>query len=492
MTQALAIVPQAAPQSHAAALAPRSIAEVGTLAEMASKSGLYGVKNREEAFVRMMTGLELGLSAMQSLRGVYVINGRPTLAADLMVGVCKRRGDICKSFRLVESTDKIATYETERVGEGVTRMSFTIDQAKRAKLTGKETWVAHTEAMLRARASSLLARAVYSDILNGLYDPDEVDGLGAEPLRVVPEPVQVDVLEPAPPVLTDEQRKVVLDLCAAMFKAESLEQLRTVAQRIKASGLPETQMAELRQAYAARKADFAPAEPPTPSPAPVVVEAKPADDESTTCRHALLIRLDACSTVAGVGRLTEQARERQEAGVLSEEDLRTVFDAAKAVGERISRESYDRHHGEGRADQLCAPSLRTSPPCASTTSPSSVAMPPTSSARATSSAALLRWSKSVRTTFGKAGCSIARREATSDDCPDSLHCVRRTARSRRVLLWAPGVRFDALDSPTQGAPRGLRRGLRGRRAHGTRCRACGGVSRGPCVRLQRWAHPGRA
>jgi hypothetical protein len=486
MTQALAIVPQAAPQSHAAALAPRSIAEVGTLAEMASKSGLYGVKNREEAFVRMMTGLELGLSAMQSLRGVYVINGRPTLAADLMVGVCKRRGDICKSFRLVESTDKIATYETERVGEGVTRMSFTIDQAKRAKLTGKETWVSHTEAMLRARASSLLARAVYSDILNGLYDPDEVDGLGAEPLRAVPEPVQVDVLEPA-----RETNEAVLK---AMLEAPTHKALKEAGNRARALKPNAEWHKKYLEAHNKRTAELnaAGAQAPTPSPAPVVVEAKPADDESTVLRHALLIRLDACSTVAGVGRITEQARERQEAGVLSEEDLRVVFDAAKAVGERISRESYDRHHGEGRADQLCAPSLRTSPPCASTTSPSSVAMPPTSSARATSSAALLRWSKSVRTTFGKAGCSIARREATSDDCPDSLHCVRRTARSRRVLLWAPGVRFDALDSPTQGAPRGLRRGLRGRRAHGTRCRACGGVSRGPCVRLQRWAHPGRA
>lgn len=163
-----------------AACAPSSLAQVQRLADVVAASGLYGVKSPEEAMIRMMTGMELGLSAMQSIRGVYVIETqgvrRPSLAADMMVGVVKMRGDTCSYFRLIESSDTIATYETQRRGEPQpVKLSYTIQQANTAGLTGKGTWKAHPAAMLRARCSSALARIVYPDLVNGLYDPDEVE-----------------------------------------------------------------------------------------------------------------------------------------------------------------------------------------------------------------------------------------------------------------------------------------------------------------------------
>src|SRR5690606_17440997 len=42
-----------------------------------------------------------------------------------------------------------------------------------AGLTGRQNWKAHPAAMLRARASAALARAVYPDVAMGIYDPDE-------------------------------------------------------------------------------------------------------------------------------------------------------------------------------------------------------------------------------------------------------------------------------------------------------------------------------
>jgi hypothetical protein len=163
-----------------AACAPTTLAQVQKLADVVAASGLYGVRSPEEAMIRLMTGMELGLSAMQSIRGVYVIETqgirRPTMAADMLVGVVKMRGDVCVYFRLIESTDSVATYETQRRGDPQpVKMSYTIQQANAAGLTGKGTWKAHPAAMLRARASSALARAVYQDLVNGLYDPDEID-----------------------------------------------------------------------------------------------------------------------------------------------------------------------------------------------------------------------------------------------------------------------------------------------------------------------------
>mgnify|MGYP001365049620 CR=1 FL=1 len=123
--------------------------------------------------VIMITGHELGLSPMQALRGLHVVEGRPILSADLIVGLVKKH-PACKYFRLIESTDEKATYETQREGEPEpTRITWTIQQASKAGLTGRQNWKAHPAAMLRARASAALARAVYPDVAMGIYDQDE-------------------------------------------------------------------------------------------------------------------------------------------------------------------------------------------------------------------------------------------------------------------------------------------------------------------------------
>lgn len=159
------------------AFEPRGIAEAVQLAKLLVASRLLpkSVTTPESAFAIIATGRELGLTAMQSLRSIHIIEGKPTLSADLVAALVKSRRDICQWFRLVESTDQVATYETHRVGEpSPTRMSFTISDANRAGVTGKDNWRKYPAAMLRARCITALARAVYPDLAMGVYDPDEM------------------------------------------------------------------------------------------------------------------------------------------------------------------------------------------------------------------------------------------------------------------------------------------------------------------------------
>src|SRR5690606_31080687 len=82
--------------------------------------------------VIMITGHELGLSPMQALRGLHVVEGRPILSADLIVGLVNKH-PACKYFRLVESTDEQATCETPRDGEPEpTRITWTLQPAAKA------------------------------------------------------------------------------------------------------------------------------------------------------------------------------------------------------------------------------------------------------------------------------------------------------------------------------------------------------------------------
>lgn len=167
-------------------LALRTPEDAMKVASIAAQERLYGVRNAQEAFVRIATGLEIGLSPFQSLNAIHVIEGRPTLSAQWMVALIKS-SPICEKFVCTVSTDKIATYVTKRKNEGEMTLSFTIEQAQRGGLTGRGPWKAHTEDMLRARAASKLARMVYPDLLAGMYTPDEVADIPVSHFEPAPE-----------------------------------------------------------------------------------------------------------------------------------------------------------------------------------------------------------------------------------------------------------------------------------------------------------------
>lgn len=160
-----------------AAFEPGTVDELRRLGEMVVKSGLApeGIKTPEAACLIIATGRELGISAMKALRTIYVVKGRPTLSADLMAALCKQTPSVCRYFRIVEMTPTHVTCETHRVGEPEpTAYTYTLDDARTAGLLGSQTWKAHPTAMLKARCISALARAVYPDLIMGLYDPDEL------------------------------------------------------------------------------------------------------------------------------------------------------------------------------------------------------------------------------------------------------------------------------------------------------------------------------
>jgi len=189
----IALNSRPAPQQQAlAALTPRDFREVEYMASTMLKSGMFGVKTEAQAVVVLMTGLELGFSVAQSFRGIHVVQNRPTLSADMMIALCKSRPDVCKYFQLRESGPTSATYTTQRIGEpDPVTLTWTLEQAKQAGLAGKDTWKSHPDAMLRARAASALARAVYSDLILGLYTKDEIESLPDDDLLALPAPTNM-------------------------------------------------------------------------------------------------------------------------------------------------------------------------------------------------------------------------------------------------------------------------------------------------------------
>lgn len=188
----------------------------------------------QDVLAIVLAGHELGLGPMQSIRGIYIVQGKPVLSADLMLALVQRDGQ-CKYMRVVETTDKIATYETLRSGHSEpTRLSFTIDDAKAAGLTGKGTWKSYPAAMLRARAAAAICRMVYPDLLFGVYERDELE-----------EPVAIEHN------IADAQVTMGADeLSAAIKDCESSADLERLLPDLKA--LPEGEKAGPRALYKQR------------------------------------------------------------------------------------------------------------------------------------------------------------------------------------------------------------------------------------------------
>jgi hypothetical protein len=179
-------------------LTPQTLNEAKDFAVMLAKSGLLPKPLRgqpSDVLVILLTGAAHDLSPMQAISAIHVIEGRASLAADLLVALCLR-SPVCEYFDLVETTDEKATYQTKRRGREPVTLSYTADQAKKAGVMNRDNWAKHTADMLRHRCSSKLARAVFPDVIQGLYTPDELEDIRAAEVVVTSSPVVVAEAEP--------------------------------------------------------------------------------------------------------------------------------------------------------------------------------------------------------------------------------------------------------------------------------------------------------
>ena len=131
------------------------------------------VNTPEKAMAIIQTGKELGLGPMQSLRSIHIIEGKPTMSADLIAGLALANvpGSV---LRVAETTDAKCVIKAGRAGSELTTFTYTMADAQRAGLTNKQNWRNYPRAMLRARAITEAARAIFPDAVMGLYDPDEL------------------------------------------------------------------------------------------------------------------------------------------------------------------------------------------------------------------------------------------------------------------------------------------------------------------------------
>lgn len=140
------------------------------------KSGFLptAVNTAEKALAIILTGNELGIPPMQALRQIHVIQGKPTMSVELMLGFAYSRipGFICE---VLESNNTHCVVKMSRPNHTPYTHTFTMEDARNLGLTGKDNWKKQPAVMLRWRCISAALKVVAPDAISGLYTPEELN-----------------------------------------------------------------------------------------------------------------------------------------------------------------------------------------------------------------------------------------------------------------------------------------------------------------------------
>lgn len=157
-------------------LSPRNLAEAMEFAKIIASSDMVPkdyVNKPGNVLVAVQTGAELGLKPMQSLQGISVINGRPSIWGDAMRALVISHPEFEDLHE--DKQDTHCTVTLKRRGRSAVVTTFTMEDAKKAGLAGKSgPWQTAPKRMLQMRAFAFAARDLFADALKGIKSTEEL------------------------------------------------------------------------------------------------------------------------------------------------------------------------------------------------------------------------------------------------------------------------------------------------------------------------------
>lgn len=149
--------------------------------------------------VAIQLGAEVGLPPMQALQSIAVINGRPSIWGDGMLGIVQGSGKLEYITEFMK--DDTAYCEVKRLGyPKPCTVTFSKQDAEKAGLWGSNNWTKYPKRMLQMRARGFALRDQFSDVLKGIHAAEET-------IDITPhEPQSEEVRIPEPPIVTQEEK----------------------------------------------------------------------------------------------------------------------------------------------------------------------------------------------------------------------------------------------------------------------------------------------
>jgi hypothetical protein len=174
-----------------------TIRDIDQMADAIVRSGLYGIKTKDQAIGLMLAAQAQGKHPGSIVHDYNIIQGRPAMRAERMLAHYQRAGGRVDWEEMTES--RVAGRFSHPKGSPTpVLIEWTIAQAQKIGLSNKENWRQYPRAMLRARVISEGVRATWPDSSDGVYSAEEVADM----------PIVAEVPKPAVPLLAAPTPKV--------------------------------------------------------------------------------------------------------------------------------------------------------------------------------------------------------------------------------------------------------------------------------------------
>ena len=191
-------------------MGPKDYNEAKLMAADLAKSSIIPASYQgkpADCLIAIMMGSEVGLPPIQALQGIMVVNGRPSVWGDTAVALILASGLQEYSKDEWDAKTGTATFVTKRKGKPEIVRTFSLQDAKDAKLYDKAgPWQGYKPRMCFNRARAFALRDGYADVLRGLAIYEELRDVidtTAEPTKTEDLPrrasqTAADPLDPVP------------------------------------------------------------------------------------------------------------------------------------------------------------------------------------------------------------------------------------------------------------------------------------------------------
>lgn len=119
-----------------------------------------------EATAAILTGFELGLSPMASLRAIFIIGGTPGMYAKVMVAVVMAQGH--EVWVEEQSDERVVVCGRRKGSEHIARTVWDRARVVKAKLTSNPKYAETPQQMMTARGQAEICRQIAPDALHGI------------------------------------------------------------------------------------------------------------------------------------------------------------------------------------------------------------------------------------------------------------------------------------------------------------------------------------
>lgn len=228
---------------------------------------------QEDILVAVMKGAEIGLSPMNALESIAIINGRAMIWGDAPLALVKSSGKLQEISEKVEGsiedkTLRATCFVKAKDGHHQTH-TWTYQKAEKAGLAKKPgPWLLYPERMLQLKARAWCLRDVFPDVLKGFAIKEDYEtetivekksiGKGADAFVetfVEPELKQIELNPAEGKKLDDEEMAFTVDEIRSRIQScknqDDLDEIIDIA-----NSFSENEKSSLRDAFRIKRAEI--------------------------------------------------------------------------------------------------------------------------------------------------------------------------------------------------------------------------------------------